>query len=186
MLVLGHAGITLGAAIAGTTLLPKNTRGKTRLEKLSNFLDIRLLLLGSLLPDVIDKPLGHLFFQETLANGRIIAHSLLFIFLLAALALIFYKIRGKTWLLALAAGSFSHILFDQMWLIPETLFWPLFGFGFEKTDISNWVPNMLSNLLNKPSVFIPEIIGGLILLWFGMVLIKRKALKAFVLKGDIK
>jgi hypothetical protein len=36
--------------------------------------DIRLLILGSLLPDLIDKPLGHIILPEN--NGRIFAHTL--------------------------------------------------------------------------------------------------------------
>ena len=39
---------------------------------------VPLAALGAILPDLVDKPLGHLLLQETLDNGRIFGHSLLF------------------------------------------------------------------------------------------------------------
>ena len=62
MLLFGHAGITLGAAtlIAGVTAKKRNS-GKENpswFTSLSRFVDIRFLLIGSLLPDIIDKPVA--------------------------------------------------------------------------------------------------------------------------------
>ncbi len=39
------------------------------------------MLIGSMLPDIIDKPLGGLICKETLGNGRTYAHTLLFLLL---------------------------------------------------------------------------------------------------------
>jgi inner membrane protein len=75
MLILAHTGITLGAAavIASTAkdrrLIPKSWLSPFR--ALSGYLDIRLLLVGSVLPDIIDKPVGLYFFRESLGSGRI-------------------------------------------------------------------------------------------------------------------
>jgi len=81
MLIFGHAGITLGTAIFLNGTLAKNYPFHTREDKkikhprsssdsriswltsLGNRIDIRLLLVGSLLPDIIDKPIGQ-FFSE--------------------------------------------------------------------------------------------------------------------------
>ncbi|MFC2026568.1 hypothetical protein ACFLUX_01165 [Chloroflexota bacterium] len=89
MLILGHAGITLGAAVllsgAATVFrspIPKQEKTavaspddplnqpESWLTSLVRYVDIRLLLLGFLLPDIIGKPLGHIFFRETLSSGR--------------------------------------------------------------------------------------------------------------------
>src|SRR5665811_1301066 len=43
------------------------------LNSLSRFLDIRVLMIGSLFPDIIDKPLGFIGFGD----GRSITHTLL-------------------------------------------------------------------------------------------------------------
>ena len=105
MFIFGHPGITLGAAVLlngtltkGAPAHPKesldsslNMRGArdypsgrmaSWLASLANRIDIRVLLIGSLLPDIIDKPLGYLFFRETFSNVRIFSHTLLFLILL--------------------------------------------------------------------------------------------------------
>lgn len=69
MLVLAHAGITLGTAtlLAGVVKYrhePKRSR-ISWFTSLSKYIDIRILIIGSLLPDIIDKPVGQYFFQET-------------------------------------------------------------------------------------------------------------------------
>ena len=88
MLILGDAGITLGAVLlsVATTVFrfPIPRQGKTAiaspddppnqpeswLTSMVRHVDIRLFMLGSLLPDIIDQPLGHIFFQKTLSSGR--------------------------------------------------------------------------------------------------------------------
>jgi len=40
------------------------------------------ILIGALLPDLIDKPIGKIMLAESLSNGRLFAHSFLFIFFL--------------------------------------------------------------------------------------------------------
>jgi len=105
MLLLGHVGITLGTAmflfgVLGSNISPntkrnrpekppshsyKNTQTtndfqshkKSRLTLLGRHLDLRFLLMGSLLPDMIDRPIGMSFFRETFSNGRIFCHTLL-------------------------------------------------------------------------------------------------------------
>jgi hypothetical protein len=109
--------------------------------------DIRLLILGSLLPDIIDKPLGHLILPHN--NGRIIVHSLLLavILLLSALA---YRP-----LMPLSLGVSMHQILDGTFLYPKNSLWPIFG-GFESTDyeIVEWLYAFL-----KPYVIIEELVG---------------------------
>jgi len=61
MFVLAHTGITLAAARGMEKLMAR--RG---IRKLPELLDYRLVLVGSMLPDIIDKPLGGLVFREAL------------------------------------------------------------------------------------------------------------------------
>ena len=104
MLIFGHTGITLATAVLleGTlprrrTLhgradeslepyrpsveesLPRNySRGvESWLTSLADRIDIRLLLIGSLLPDIVDKPVGYFFFRDTFSNGKIFCTSLI-------------------------------------------------------------------------------------------------------------
>ena len=78
-----------------------------------------------------------------------------------------------------------HLLLDQMWLVPETLFWPLFGTNFPKEDIAHWITSILDGLIKNPAVFIPEIIGAIILVWFAIILLHKKKALAFIIRGQV-
>src|SRR3989304_5302191 len=132
MLLFGHVGITLGAAAIAAGIGARKTSAPPAswVIKLSFYLDIRFLLIGSLLPDIIDKPVGRYLFLGTYNNGRIFAHTLVFLLVLVAAGLILLKTRRSTWMLALAAGTFAHLALDEMWFSPVTLFWPVLGWQF--------------------------------------------------------
>ena len=185
MLPLGHTGIVLGI---GAALTPLRATGQTNgnwFLRLAEAVDIRILMVGALLPDIIDKPLGHYIFPEALGNGRIYAHTLLFSLLLLAGGWLLYRYRRRMWLLLLGAGSFLHILLDQMWTAPKAFFWPLFGFSFDKYVYDNYLGSMWEALFSNPGAYIPEIIGGLIVIWFGIVLLRRRKLLAFIIRGKL-
>jgi hypothetical protein len=73
MFVFGHLGITLGIAfILFQFVLP---RIGIRPKKI-NYLFIAI---GAILPDLIDKPIGRILLGESVANGRLFGHTLLFV-----------------------------------------------------------------------------------------------------------
>ena len=189
MLIFGHAGITLGAAtlLAGTVKSnPSSQIGKASwFTSLGSYIDIRLLLLGSLIPDIIDKLVGQLFFRDTFSQGRIFSHTLLFLIIITAVGFYLYKSRRKVWLLTLAFGTFMHLVLDEIWLAPRTLFWPLLGFAFERIELTDWALNIFRVLLSNPAVYIPEAVGLMMLLWFGLVLAGRKKIGVFVKYGKV-
>ena len=49
---------------------------------------------------------------------------------------------------------------DTVWLTPETLLWPLYGFSFSRIDVNSWIQHMFYILLNESIVDIPEITGA--------------------------
>lgn len=122
MLLFGHLGITLGIFFGLGVFVPR----------LRTIIDPRYLAIGALLPDLIDKPLGRVIFASTLENGRIIGHTLLFSFLVFLIGLYFYDKSKNGIGLALASGSFFHLFEDQMWVQPQSFFWPLLGLSFPK------------------------------------------------------
>jgi inner membrane protein len=189
MLIFGHTGITLGAAtlIAGTVnrVQANPDEKKSWLDSLARHIDIRILLVGSLLPDIIDKPVGQVFFRETFSNGRIFSHTLLFLIILTGIGFFLIKRYRQVWMLTLAAGTFFHLILDGMWAFPGTLFWPLLGFTFEKVSLTNWWSNIFQALFSYPGNFIPELIGLAVLLWFGLVLVFRKKVGVFIKSGKI-
>ncbi len=205
MLLFGHAGITLGVATVAANLRPFRERLMAQarpketvsdppaqavpkaspFDAVATFLDVRLLLIGSLLPDIIDKPLGHLIFRQALSNGRTFAHTLLFSIVISGIGAYLYSRSRRTWLLALSFGSVMHLILDQMWLNPKTLFWPVFGFVFEKTDISDWIPNMLHALTVNPGEYVSEALGFVLVAWFAWVVLRRHRVRAFIQHGKI-
>jgi inner membrane protein len=80
---------------------------------------------------------------------------------------------------------FIHLLLDQMWLDPRTLLWPIYGLTFERADLTNWAQNILSALFSDPAVYVPEIVGGgLILVVFSVRLIRNKEVRRFFRYGE--
>jgi inner membrane protein len=208
MLLLAHLGLTLGAAVLVNGALtrvsqlrpevvpehsagggPARHRPPRRITawfaSLGERVDIRLLLVGSLLPDIIDKPLGQWLLRDAISNGRIFCHTLLFLILLTLGGLYLYLNHHRTWLLVLSFGTLAHLVFDQMWLSPHTLFWPLYGVAFEKVDLTGWIQRLLYELPNTPAVYTPEIIGGVILVLFIWVLLVDRKLHTFITRGRL-
>lgn len=177
MLVLGHTGVALGAIEGALRLSGKRRKNPIKI-------DFRFVLIGALLPDIIDKPIGMWLLRDFFSNGRIFAHTLLFNLLLIVLGFYLYKKWRATGLLVLGISSSLHLIQDRMWLSPHTLLWPALGLGFPRTDISHWLENVLYKLFSTPSVYIPEAVGGSILLWFGLGLLRRGMVWRFLLKGE--
>lgn len=189
MLVFGHAGLTLGVAtlVAGIADIRRASLNekKSWFASLSRHVDIRILMVGSLLPDIIDKPVGQFFFRETFSNGRIFSHTLLFLLVLTGIGFYLYRRHRQVWMLTLAAGTFLHLILDGMWTTPATLFWPLMGFTFEKEDITDWLANIFREAFSHPQYAIPELLGLVILAWFGLALVFRKKVSAFLKSGNV-
>ena len=189
MLIFALTGLTLGAAAIFADAV-KNHRltvysRTSRFATLSTYLDIRLLLLGSILPDIIDKPIGLLFLRDTLSSGRIYAHTLLFFVLITLAGFLIYMFQHKTWMLILSVGTLTHLMMDEIWTTRKTLFWPFLGLDFDRIEVTSWISNILEALRNYPQVYIPEFIGFIILIWFGLMLIYRKQMLAFIKHGKI-
>ncbi|MBI2076104.1 MAG: metal-dependent hydrolase [Candidatus Aenigmarchaeota archaeon] len=142
MLLFGHIGITLGLFYLLNTKLKKD-------------IDYRFLILGSLLSDIIDKPLGNIVLYNLLNNGRIIGHTLLFAVILAAIGL--YRKR----IVYLAGGVFSHLALDRMWGDPQTLLWPLLG-DFVRRDFR--FTDLIDSFYADPLNYIGEAAGIVILI----------------------
>ena len=179
MLLFGHIGITLGIFFIFSYFVPR----------LKTIIDPRYLAVGSLLPDIIDKPLGMIVFASSISNGRMISHTLVFSLTLFLIGLYLFDKRSDIRVITLATGSFIHLMEDQMWATPQTLFWPLFGWSFPKDQIADGLAFLL--MLLKESLmpqfsqdfipdhtFIPEIIGMFVILILTLNWLKNRLIKA--------
>jgi hypothetical protein len=112
MLVGAHVGATLGAV----ALLPARARASV---------DLRLLVVCALLPDLIDKALL-LVAGRRLRRGAFAGHSVLAALLVALVA---GPRRPAAW--AYAGATAGHLVLDGLWGRPATLLWPLLGLAPE-------------------------------------------------------
>ena len=208
MLLFAHTGITLGSVlglskVARKTLPNPDIIESDKLARVSHVtapalrfasvlfdkVDYRLVLFGALLPDIIDKPLGHILLAGSLDNGRIFAHTLLFFLILLAMGIYRYRRFAKTGILLLALASGGHLILDEMWKTHETLYWPLYGWSFPEgnyENFGNWISNMLTGLEDNPHVYIPEAIGLAILIPVTLEMIRNRALIYFIRRGALR
>ena len=83
--------------------------------------------LGSVLPDLVDKPLGHLIFAESIGHGRIFFHTLTFFFLMLITGILIYRIYSDRTVIYISAGMLLHQLTDSMFFNIQDWFWPFLG-----------------------------------------------------------
>lgn len=136
-----------GATIAGARYAFRDDR-----------MDLRMLLMGALLPDLVDTPIGLVFYGR-LHSVRLATHGLL-LASIVMVAVVMSTRRGrprKMWM-PLAIGLLLHAVLDAMWLDPETLWWPLFGWGFSPAGPEN-LHSYLGSVLGDWKVWLGEAAG---------------------------
>jgi hypothetical protein len=166
MFLFGHLGITLGIAV----LLFRMLKIEPNRQRYA------AVLIGAILPDLIDKPIGEIMLSQSLSNGRLFAHTLLFVFILLVIGLYGYKRNGELWGFMLCGAAFIHLCEDRMWLTPETLFYPAFGFAFPQGIVEpHWWDYFIAAFFRTYSLspeaayaFYSDLIGITILLLFAL------------------
>lgn len=171
-MIFWHVGTTL-------TIVWFVMRGNTRV-------DYRLVALGALLPDLIDKPIGRLLLRSRFDSGRLFAHTLL---VNVAFFCILFFMRGrlKRKAVLVPIGALLHLAEDAMWSSPRTFWWPLLGTDFPSDPVPGGALSWL-NPLNSTEAMIQEPIGALLLVWLlaahGML--SREGLRDFLRTGHLE
>jgi hypothetical protein len=153
---LGHLGL-------GKKLAARPYARFSRVER-------RSFLVGTLLPDLIDKPLFYIPFWLTerpggpggiLSGTHLFAHTGLFLLVLVIAAVV---TRSRP-LRAVALGVATHLVLDCVGLSMNagTLLWPLLGWHFPAYPFRN-LGHHLSTILS-PITLAGELVGAAILLW---------------------
>ena len=146
-------------------------------------IDYRAAALASLLPDLVDKPIS-LTLMANSGTSQGLAHTLLGHILLT-LAIAFLKPR---WL-SYALISNGHLVADQMWRYPKTLFFPFSG-RLDSWKFMGTPAAMLSayaEIATRPSIMTIELVGFVLLGWLARKnkLHRWPTLKQFLLTGDL-
>jgi membrane-bound metal-dependent hydrolase YbcI (DUF457 family) len=180
MIFFGHLGITTGAIKTYEKIAHKDKELNNEVS-----IDYRVVLIGSILPDIIDKPIGAYLFRSTFHNSRIFAHTLLFSVVLMLIGLYRISKRKKNNILLLGICTSIHLILDSMWLYPKILFWPYFGWRFPIRPEGNWVQSDIVRLATDPSYYIAELIGFIIIAYYFIRLVKERQMKVFLRKGKL-
>lgn len=136
-----HLGVT--AAIVYATL------GRRRI-------DYRVVLLGALLPDLIDVPLGRFLFRDRYGAQHLWGHTLLLVVALSLGVMLFLRGDAARRWFVLPMAALIHLGLDAMWSHPVAFYWPLFG-PFPSEAIGSLMHSM--QLLLRPATILKELVG---------------------------
>ena len=148
-MILWHLG--LAALIVYITL------GRRRI-------DYRFVLLGAVLPDLVDGILGLVLFDGP--SGRWIAHSLLAVIVVTVAILLGTSGARRLALFGIGVGWLLHLVCDGMWQAPLTFLWPAFGLSFSTTPAEPYSWDLITNPAGHLSTWGGELVGMAILAWF--------------------
>jgi hypothetical protein len=145
--------------------------------------DYRGAAVAALLPDLIDKPLSLTLWSHS-GTSQGLSHTLLG---QAVLTLTVACLRPR-WL-PYALISNSHLLADQMWKYPRTLFFPFSG------QLDSWkymgtpsaMLNAYAEIATRPSILAVEAVGLALLGWVVRKgrLFRTGSLKRLLHKGQV-
>lgn len=111
--------------------------------------DHRLLIVGALVPPLIDAPSG----------GAWVMHSLVasVVLMIAVMLVTLGRRPIRRTLLGLPLGTFLHLVFTGAWTATTVFWWPFSGWTFDGTPI----PAFERGWLNLPL----EFVGGVLIWW---------------------
>ena len=133
--------------------------------------DYRVLVLGALLPDIVDGAWG-----GARAMHSVVASAVVLVAVMVATS------RGtdtrRRWL-ALPIGMFLHLVFDGAFADAVTFWWPMSGLSLSDAPL----PSIERGLLNIPL----ELVGLVLVVWLARShgLVDRAALRGFARTGRL-
>lgn len=171
MLPLGHVAYTWAA------LTWLQSRGQVR------DVDYRGAALAALLPDLVDKPLSLTLLADS-GTSQGLSHTVL-----GQALLTLGVARLKPRWLPYALISNSHLVADQMWKYPRTLFFPFSG-RLDSWQFMGTPAAMLAayaEIVTRPAILAVEVAGLALLGWVVRKgrLYRRQSLKRLLLTGKM-
>jgi len=141
---LPHITIACGAIWAGSRLLGTRRRdlalinGVGRADSVKNSMlgglgqmDYRLVAMGSLLPDLVDRVQRvALRIRRSSPDQHFLGHTLILNLPLLFAGIYVLRRHGDAKLLSVSGAAMTHLLVDPVIRSPATLLWPLFGLEF--------------------------------------------------------
>ncbi len=131
--------------------------------------DIRFLLAGAILPDLIDLTIGTIVLADRYSTGELWFHSLLVPSIyMAGVVSMTRRGRRRRAFMAVGIGWLFHLLLDGMWANQEVFLWPLFG-AIPRGEAPFW-PLAWERALSDPWRWVKEVAGLGYLIWMWIAL----------------
>ena len=132
--------------------------------------DVRFLLLGALIPDLVDMPLGTLVFADRFSSSELWGHSLVAASAYMGIVLVATRRgrRRRAWM-ALGVAWLFHLLLDAMWLNEEVFVWPFLGWELPSGTAPFW-PEAWQRATSDPWRWVQEAVGLAYLSWLWVAL----------------
>jgi inner membrane protein len=135
--------------------------------------DFRLVAVGSLLPDVVDRVLkGPLGVRTRSPHQHLLGHTLIFNVPLILAGVSLLRRRRDARLASVAAASATHLLVDPVIRSPGTLFWPALGVQFPE-----------ARGLSRPLTALTQVVAALTIGAVAFNLWRSGRLPAFLTNG---
>lgn len=159
MFPLGHIGISIGIIYLLTSYINPSKKKNNSFPSLIENIDIRIVIVAAMLPDIIDKTMGMIIFKDEISNGRLFTHSLLIVGTISIWLFFMAKLKygHRLKMMYYISPIWFHLLLDRMWEEPHTLFWPIFGINFPRIDVE--FSDYLTILLSSPYTLVGEVLG---------------------------
>lgn len=110
--------------------------------------------IGSVLPDLIDKPLGLVIFSQSIGDGRIFTHTLLAAIILEVIAFLVVMVWRTPVIAGIATGVLSHQVLDLMWKTPKNWFYPAYGAFSRPSRSPDIIPLLVRELKNPLEIIL--------------------------------
>lgn len=132
--------------------------------------DVRFLLLGAIVPDLVDLPIGTIVLAERFATGELWFHSLVIPSLFMATVIVVTRRgrRRRAWM-ALGVGWLFHLLLDAMWIDQDVFLWPFFGWEIPAGQMPFWTLAW-ERAISDPWRWVKEAAGFAYLAWLWIAL----------------
>lgn len=135
--------------------------------------------IGSVLPDIIDKPMGYIIFNSSLDSGKIYFHSLGLFLVFFIAGIIIWKWYHSNSFLGISMGILVHQLVDLMWMQPVKWYYPFLG-QFQ----TEFHPVYFQRAITAELSSVTELIFLIGLMGLGFALVVNKMLHRPVLYPD--
>jgi len=154
---------------------PEQNGASRELPSLADAVDYRLVAVGSLLPDMVDRALRATAGGSSWSRDQhLLGHTLLLNspLILAGIGLATRHQDVK--LLAIGTAAMTHLLVDPVIRSPRTLLWPFLGVAFPE-----------ARGLNRPLTLLTQVVAAAVILAAVLGLQRKGRLQDFIVSGRL-